>query len=196
MADATDDFNRANGGLGANWTTASGANAPAISSNAVIAPVNGAENSAIWTADAFEDDQYSQFVLRTGNVFQAALVRWQSGAYSGYLADSNVWGASGRAAIFRVDAGGFTQLALGSDGSAQWADGDTLKLEVIGTTIKVYRNGVEVLSATDANYTTGSPGLRLFNGFVSGVDDWLGGPIAGGGGFQSVWADGATEVIQ
>lgn len=37
MADFADDFNRANGGLGSNWTTLSGYSAPQISSNHILA---------------------------------------------------------------------------------------------------------------------------------------------------------------
>ena len=55
---ASDNFNRADGGLGANWTAISDG-AMAISSQAVIGTV-GATTGDIWTASAFASDQYSQ----------------------------------------------------------------------------------------------------------------------------------------
>jgi hypothetical protein len=39
--------------------------------------------------------------------------------------------------------------------SVTWADGDILKLEVLGTSLKVYQNSTELISETDSSITTG-----------------------------------------
>ena len=46
------------------------------------------------------------------------------------------------------------------------ADGDVLKATAIGSTITVYKNGTQVLQATDSTFSTGSPGI----GFYDSVD--------------------------
>ena len=46
------------------------------------------------------------------------------------------------------------------------ADGDVVKATHIGNTITVYKNGIQVLQATDSTYSTGSPGI----GFYDSVD--------------------------
>ena len=46
------------------------------------------------------------------------------------------------------------------------ADGDVVKATHIGNTITVYKNGTQVLQATDSTYSTGSPGI----GFYDSVD--------------------------
>ena len=47
-------------------------------------------------------------------------------------------------------------------------DGDVLEATVIGSTITVYKNGVQVLEANDSKYTTGNPGI----GFYDDRDDF------------------------
>src|SRR5579863_1167033 len=56
----SDNFNRANGGLGSNWTTMTGTNAPQISSNLLQPGTANTVNAAFWTANSFANDQYVQ----------------------------------------------------------------------------------------------------------------------------------------
>ena len=56
----SDDFSRADGPLGSNWTTVQGTNAPVIAGNTVQPGTPGSLNSAYWSADTFGSDQYAQ----------------------------------------------------------------------------------------------------------------------------------------
>jgi hypothetical protein len=48
-----------------------------------------------------------------------------------------------------------TGTELDSDNTITWADGDVLKLEVEGTSLKLYQNDVVILSTTDSDITSG-----------------------------------------
>jgi hypothetical protein len=55
--------------------------------------------------------------------------------------------------------GNFSALASKS-GSSYWAqNGDRVKATIVGSTITVYINDVQVLQATDSTYSGGSPGM-------------------------------------
>ncbi len=59
-ATVSDNFNRANGGLGSNWTTVAGTTAPKIANNTLQPGTAGALNSAYWSASTFSGDQFAQ----------------------------------------------------------------------------------------------------------------------------------------
>ena len=59
----SDSFDRANGPLGANWTTVSGAAAPQIVNDSLPVGTASALNSAYWSASTFGDDQFAQASL-------------------------------------------------------------------------------------------------------------------------------------
>ena len=58
-ATVSDNFNRANGGLGSNWTTVSGTTAPQIVNNTAQPGSAGTLNSAYWSANTFGSNQYA-----------------------------------------------------------------------------------------------------------------------------------------
>ncbi len=60
---ASDNFDRANGALGSNWTTVSGTGAPQIVSNTLRVRTAGALSSAYWSASTFSSDQFAQASL-------------------------------------------------------------------------------------------------------------------------------------
>ena len=62
-ATVSDDFNRADGGLGPNWTTVAGAAAPQVVSNNLRVGTSGTLNSAYWSAATFGGDQFAQASL-------------------------------------------------------------------------------------------------------------------------------------
>jgi hypothetical protein len=167
---ATDNFNRADGGLGSNWTTQTGFTAPAISGNRVVS--GGGYGFAYWNADVFNDAQYSQVIYYTSGGEPGVTVRASgSRGYWLYLASAG----SNTTNIFRYDSNGnYSNLAgLGS----QIGNGDTGKLTANGSTIEAFKNGVSIGSVTDTTYSSGSAGIE-----AGTLDDWEGGNLGGGGG--------------
>ena len=165
MTTATDDFNRANGAIGGNWTTGIGG-APDVTSNQLTCG-GTSEHITYRTAESFGDDQYSQIEVRTHGDFSGVTLRGASNnLYLAGASSNTVFGFS------KVTAGGFTNL----DGWASnpWITGGIMKAEAIGSLLRCYQNGFLVGSTHDTTFTTGSPGLRLWN--VSTVfDNWAGG---------------------
>jgi hypothetical protein len=82
----SDDFNRANGGLGANWTTLSGFGAPQISTNVVV---GSTEEAAYYSAATPAANQYVQAFCDTSEGFTAIRVRQASGANTCYELQTN-----------------------------------------------------------------------------------------------------------
>ena len=84
---ASDDFNRADGGLGPNWTAISDGGM-AISSQQVVGTV-GAITGDIRTAESYASDQYSEVEVTstqlTGGQWVGPAVRLQNGGQNGYL---------------------------------------------------------------------------------------------------------------
>lgn len=76
-----------------------------------------------------------------------------------------LWGLSGYLAIVRWNGpvGSYTPLYDPGVGSIPVPQhGDVLRAEITGSTIKVYRNGVQVASVTDTTYATGNPGIGFW----------------------------------
>ena len=158
---ATDDFNRADGGLGANWSTAWWGSF-AVASNAAQVTAAGNAAFAYWNADTFDDDQWAEatFVPGSGQGDNAAVMVRASGSGSSpsgyyFTYDPDNW--SGRYALTKAVAGTFTDL--GEVTGVGFIASVDLRIEVVGTTITGYSNGVEVLSATDSSLTSGAPGM-------------------------------------
>src|ERR1700751_4749867 len=84
---ASDSFNRANGGLGANWTAITDGGM-AIASQQVTGTA-GALTGNTWTASTFTSDQYSVVQVTstqlTGTQWIGAAVRAQNGGHSAYV---------------------------------------------------------------------------------------------------------------
>ena len=83
---ASDDFNRSDGGLGANWTAISDG-AMSISGQQVIGTV-GQNTGDIRTAETYPSDQFSQIQVTStalsGGQWIAAAVRMQNGGQDAY----------------------------------------------------------------------------------------------------------------
>ena len=59
-------------------------------------------------------------------------------------------------------------------------NGDTIELECEGTALRLYQNGVEKVSATDASISTGLPGIVNLTQATAGNygDNWEGGNLS------------------
>ena len=175
---ARDDFDRADGDLGPNWTKdPAWGSGLSISGNEVVATSSGVY---YWNANTFAVDQYSQIRL-TGvvGVWSGVFVRGNLRPEPYYMVTVKPGGAD----LYASSNGVFAQLAHDATG---WASGDVLRLEVRTVArnaahLTVYQNGIELFSYDDTAYfiASGQPGIGLHDstGDMS-LDDWEGGDIA------------------
>jgi hypothetical protein len=167
-ATATDDFNRADGGPGANWTLIQGSGMT-ISGNGVV-PVGSSETGHYWNAGTLSAAHVSQVKRTTTGNYGGPAVRCSAGG------NGIVWFNNG--VVRRIVAGGVTPLTS----QATFASGDVASLSITGTTLEFFKNGVSVGTLVDAGAPVGGrPGIIFFNNLDSpGVklDDWTGGDLA------------------
>ena len=173
---AYDNFNRANGAIGSNWTvTQNGLN---VASNVIQGTTSGNHNTAYWSAagaSLFSPAQFAQATitaLNTTNDFPGVTVLWSGtgGTTQGYMCIEN----STNIYIQKMTAGvGSVLTSTTSTG----AIGDVLRLEAApGGVLTCYKNGVSTLTTTDTSYTTGSPGIDIY-GAVAAEKNWSGGNL-------------------
>jgi hypothetical protein len=190
---ATDDFNRADGPVGSDWSyirnTAWTADPPDIASNTLTARANtGNYQVCRWNGSGtFTDDQYAKLEVGGlgyyGNGYRQGVVARCSADqdtaadyYAYYIYDD---ASSNRTAIlFKVVNGTYT--ALDTSTANAWANGDTIEIEVEGTTVRGLKNGTELVSVTDSDLSTGKPGFAIGGegGGPPNADNWEGGNLA------------------
>jgi len=171
----SDDFNRANGALGANWTTLTGTNAPAIQSNTWDAA--GTQPSAsYWSANTFSANQSAEISFTDFSVGPS--VRMAGAAQTAYYAYAEDDGLESGTFIFRlykVVAG--TPTLLGSSATGQTEQ--VLKLTASGTTITLYslasHGGAanSRIAVVDSAIATGQAGIYAVAPGVN-TDSWYG----------------------
>ncbi len=182
----TDAFTDTNGtsltAHSANWTANNG-NAQ-INTNELAPNLAGDDLLVRWSADTFNNDQYAQAV--------ASLLAFLSTAYIGLAVRASTSGANTTYGVewaygdqwylYKTVAGTDTNLASGSPSA--WSQGDTIRLEAEGTTVRVKRNSTQFTTQTDSAIASGAAGV-VGNGTatnVSRLDSWEGGNLGGGGG--------------
>ncbi len=172
---AYDNFKRANGALGSNWSSAFGT--VQVSSNTAIATLlSGGNATALWaTGTTFSGNQFAQATVASLNGttdFIGPSVRYTATG-NGYTCNEDTT----LLALQRNDANVRTNLQTSSTTGVV---GDVLRIEASGSTITCTRtspNGtVTSISATDTTYSTGSPGLFFF-GTVATLANWSGGNL-------------------
>ncbi len=176
----TDDFNRADGPLGANWTKPPASeNNLVIVNNEVGVDAEDSHNYAFWSADSFSENQYSQVELVNIGDWSGVIVRAKADVdefYLGMCRDGNGYH------IYVRTPSGYTELAGAF--TETWSPGDIIRLEASGSgpvDLTLLRNGTPVLTYTDSTYniTGGSPGIGIYSpsGSHLRVDDWEGGDL-------------------
>lgn len=179
MATRTDSFDRANSSsLGSDWAEDSGD--WSISSNNLLQGTTGNSYRKLrWVGAAMDSNDYSvEVVARSGGqgIGPAARCAGSSAVtYYGYV----IFGGDA-AYLVEITAGGETVLDTGS--AISTGTNYTLRLEVEGTAIRGYLNGVLDVSATDASLTSGAPGIMAYGGNDSGtyVTTWTASDLASG----------------
>jgi len=166
----TDNFNRADGGPGAGWTNQSGG-VWEIVSNEVRPTDDFATCLLVRTESSFPNDQYAQIRLKYSSAAADKPLNQIAcrvdGSGNGYQVQLDSTGLT----LFR--AAGGTYL---TDTPVSGLTADTfypVKIEAIGTTIKVYMDTggglTERISHTDATYSSGKPAIRCASGSVANM---------------------------
>lgn len=194
----SDNFNRADGALGANWTTITGQNAFTIVSNQAENPITTGSHGntytgASWTGGA---DHYTELTVKANPAQNdgGPTCRAATAAQTYYVAcinnnDAVALGSSQRFEVFRVMAGVFTQV--GSTVTMVISANDVLRCEAQGTTIRGLVNGVQKVTGTDSSIASGKPGMEWWHGSAgtSQVDDFAAGDFTTvGAAFTSIEA--------
>ena len=173
---ATDNFDRAD--LGSNWTKISTDDC-SIESNKVRTGVN-VESAIRWSAEGVPDNQYSSVVMLTSDMSSYTMfgpvVRAQVSGFSGYAFRRE---GDFIYRMYKIVSGSWTQLGSVFYNPSE-VSGDVLRLEIVGSTLKAFINGVLKRTASDSTYASGSPGIYIYQVGTSPVfygDDWEGGAI-------------------
>jgi hypothetical protein len=173
----SDNFNRANGSLGGNWTIPGGS--WAVSGNqATYVTVDGSGLApAAYTGSSFSNDHFAEATLAGSGAGSGGAIgvacRLSSVADTGYSVRVSVIG--GASTLQKYVAGAGTTLGTGTT----YAIGDVIGISCQGTTIRTYRNGLQDLSVTDSAITSGSPGMWGQNTFTIplALDNFIAGDL-------------------
>lgn len=146
MATYSDDFNRPNSTTIGNWTE--WGDDWSIVDNQ-LAPGTTAIGLVVYSSALATSDHYAEITLSTAVPSSMGVIARSSidtGTYYLWRSDGTSW------TLFRQIGGNFVDI-----GSyvAPGADGDVARLECIGSTIKGYVNGIERVSTTNTEITTG-----------------------------------------
>ena len=193
-----DDFNRADGGLGANWTDISDGGL-SISSQAV-AGLSGGLAGDIRTGESYPGDQYSQLEVTStqlsGGQWIGPAVRTQNGGQDTYLGIYFWNSGSPVLTLYKRSAGTWIQLG-NSYNCGPLAAGTKLKLTAVGSRISFLQDGIERIAATDTSLTGGAPGIIAFG--QAKADNWSGGTATSTGAYSvggTVSGLSGTVVLQ
>jgi hypothetical protein len=118
---------------------------------------NGARLAAIYSGSlAFSDDQYAEVVMDnigSDNLDKPGCMVRMDSLGNGYAVEKQ---STNEFRVHSYSGGTVTEL---DRVTTTIANGDTLRLEASGTTIRVLINGVEEWSATNTDHATGEPGV-------------------------------------
>src|SRR5215469_11712950 len=175
-ATASDNFNRANGSLGANWTNTSDGGL-AIVSQAVVGASSSEVSGDIRTGESYAGNQYSQVQVTstqlTGGQWIGPMVRAQNGGLKAYVGIYHWNNGSPNLQLFkRSGVNSWTQLGS-TYSTSPLAAGTQLEVIVTGSTISFLQNGIVRVSATDTSLSGGAPGIMSYG--TGQVDNWSGG---------------------
>ena len=166
----TDDFNRANGALTAPWVNFDGVHS--IVSNKVGVGTGSPTISRY--NQTFAADQWSEVDidgLGVGTPYSCVgpAVRINNGDFY-YL-----WHRDGKIQIWKRIGGNYSMV---SEGGTSIVPGPLkARLEVVGTTLTAYVNGVAQTSGTATELATGQPGFISSDGGSATVDNFHGGDM-------------------
>jgi len=159
-----DPFTRADGALGSNWTALVGTNPYSIISNVAASNGASAENCTVYNAFTPGNDQWAEVTLTQAGADAYVGPAVRGAGTSWYV----FYGDSGNRALYRIVSGTPTSLASSATG---FAVNDVIRLEVEGTTLRAYVNGVLWTSVTDSSLSSGNTGMATWSTSTSGRVD-------------------------
>jgi hypothetical protein len=166
MASASDNFDRANGGLGANWTIQPGTSTPTIFGNAARADSSATYGGAFYNGISPGTGQWSEVILGAVDGIDDDDVGTGPAIYMSAAADTcyKLGCNSDPAHEFELGervAGVTTVLDTDTTGAAP-ATNDVVYLEASAAgALSGKVNGVERVGITDTTLTTGNVGMVL-----------------------------------
>jgi hypothetical protein len=190
----SDPFTRVDGAIGSNWTTLSGG-WEVVGNKARQTFTGSYFRGARWAGLALSSSNYAVQCVVTvpseANVAAGVGARYADAALSGYV----FIGGAGGVGLYRLDSGTPTVLGTYVDASFTAGATKTLRLEVEGSSLRAYIDGTQRITATDATYSSGSPGLAHYmastGGTYAAMDDWTATDlVAAGGAEQNLTATG------
>jgi hypothetical protein len=187
---ASDNFNRANGPIGTNWTDTLSAGGNFVVTNDLCGvDTENVHVEAFWSANSFSNNQFSQITLSSTGPWTGVILRADGGLDPIYTNSGSqfylgfVFGPNDYRIENWLD-NAYYQESVGS--TETWQTNDVLRLEISGSTnslITMYRNGNPVLLwlITNPAYerTGGSPGIGIYSRTGAGLtlSDWEGGNL-------------------
>lgn len=170
----TDDFDRADGGLGSNWTVDTGGSMDLAIDTNVVKFTGGDATIHVaygrYVGSSFNNDQYAQITYDSGTPETDFFVGVRrTSAQRCYM----VYGRPGTVVFLsRVDySGGFLQERIIDTSTLTLSSGDTLLLRAYGTTLEGFINGVLAVSGTDDSISSGTPGFGFVNDSAAATTD-------------------------
>lgn len=181
-----DDFNRANENplTTSKWTTATAQVAWKLVSNTAqptgTAGTDNGSYDAQLAAANWPTIQYAQAnltVTSTGGAAQGVglKVRQSTSAQTYYrlVADH---AASNNVIVQKFVAGVLTAVVAAF--TKAWTDGALWRIEIVGSTVRVFLNNLQIGQGTDATITTGVPGIEVSTNITSAsLDNWEAGTL-------------------
>jgi hypothetical protein len=190
----TDNFNRANinditGETAPTWEGVSGMTALAIDSNALYANQSSINMAAIQSG-SLAGDQYVKYTVSSiGGTQNAGGFLRTSGTGNGdgyfFILDQNSTKAK---YFFKLTAGSYGVPVVSGTLTDALKIGDVVEGRAVGSTMKVYVNGTEVLSYTDSTWTSGKAGIYGSN--LAKVDNYESGEYRLGTVYPTFIAEG------
>jgi len=169
---ASDNFTRANGSPGSNWTILQGT--WTISSDTLInSSAPGNSNPIYWNANTPNANQYAGYKVAafyiSGNVRMGVGVRLQSGSDSGYYVYCNAISGSSCTSFILARSVSNTITTLQTI-TATVAAGTEVLLEASGTTLSVWTGAIGTgtqigTNTTDSTYSSGYGGFMCYSTF-------------------------------
>jgi len=168
----------------ANWTSTADWGEAIINSNRLDQPDSLGNFAAHWTADSFDNDQYSEadFYL-SGNYRYFGVTVRESGDAAAVVDHYFINSAANDGPNMGKVVNG-SETTLSSSGSIP-GSGERVTIEANGTTIRWLLDDSQQASATDSSLATGSAGVNGWGQTLNAaIDNWEGGNL--GGAAQSV----------